>query len=31
MMNAPAFVDSVQLKELHIDLRDEVKEELWLN
>jgi aspartyl-tRNA synthetase len=28
MMNAPAFVDSVQLKELHIDLRDEVKEEL---
>ncbi|MBP8016696.1 aspartate--tRNA ligase [Candidatus Gracilibacteria bacterium] len=28
MMNAPSFVDDAQLKELHIDLREEVKEEL---
>jgi len=31
MMNAPARVDDIQLRELHIDLREEVKEELGLN
>jgi aspartyl-tRNA synthetase len=28
MMSAPSFIDDEQLKELHIDLREEVKEEL---
>ncbi len=31
MMNAPARVDDIQLRELHIDLREEAKEELGLN
>lgn len=30
MMSSPAFVDDIQLKELHIDLREEVKEELGM-
>jgi len=29
-MNAPSFVDDAQLKELHIDLKEEVKEELGM-
>jgi aspartyl-tRNA synthetase len=31
MMNAPSYIDEVQLKELGIDLREEVKEELGLD
>lgn len=30
MMSSPAFVDDIQLKELHIDLREEVKGELGM-
>lgn len=30
MMSSPAFVDDIQLKELHIDLREEVKEDLGM-
>jgi aspartyl-tRNA synthetase len=30
MMSAPSFIDDEQLRELHIDLREEVKEELGL-